>query len=322
MSTFRYRLRGVSPTSIDMLVEPGAGASAGLEARPPWATVTLADDAREPDLDEYMAGLGYVPDSTGPVVLVTVDHVMGAESIVLVDASAGAVDVTIPDITTRVGDELVVMKIDSSTNIVTVTPAGGDTIAGQATQTFTMRGQSLRILGDLTTTDWQVASSRRASDIIFDNAGTTIPGTTVQTAIGQIVNQDLTALETFTAGEALSVGDVVALNASSEVVRANSSIAGGNWRVVGVVQTAALIGAPVQVYTKFGASAETLFGAAPAAASNGQLVFLNSTSGQAALTPPTSNGNSIFTIGVLQGADGATATPTVIFRPQLIALRA
>lgn len=322
MSTFRYRLRGASSDALDTFVESGAGATVDLLARPPWTEVTLVDDSREPDLDEFMAGLGYVPDTTGPVVVVTADHVMGTESIVLVDASAGPVDITIPAVSSRVGDELVVMKVDSSSNAVTVTPTGGDTIEGQALQTFTMRGQTLRILSDDTTTDWHTVSSRRASDIVFDNTGTAIPGTSVQDALDQIVTQDLTAIETFTAGEGLAVGDLVALNAAGDVVRANSSIAGGSWRVVGVVRAAALVGAPVQVFTKFGASAMTRFAAAPAAASNGQFVFLNSSSGQAVLTPPTSSGNSVFTVGILQGANGVTTTPLVVFHPRLVALRA
>lgn len=321
MSTFRYRLRGASSSAIDTYVESGAGSTIDLLARPPWTEVTLVDDSREPDLDEFMAGIGYVPDTTGPVVVVTSDHVMGTESIVLVDASAGDVDVTIPAVASRLGDELVVMKIDSSSNSVTVTASGGDTIAGAPIQTFTMQGQSIRILSDEASTDWNLVGSRRASDIVFDNTGTTIPGTTVQDAIGEIVTQDLTAIETFVAGEALSTGDLVALNPAGQVVRANSSIAGGNWRVAGVVRAGVLMGASVEIYTKFGTSAMTRFGAAPAAASNGQLVFLNSTSGQAALTPPTSSGNSVFAIGILQGADGATSTPAVIFRPQLMALR-
>lgn len=322
MSTFRYRLRGASSDALDSFVEAGAGATVDLLARPPWTEITLVDDSREPDLDEFMANLGYVPDPVGPVVVVTVDHVMGTESIVLADASAGPINVTIPAVSARVGDEIVVMKIDSSSNAVTVTPSGGDTIEGQALQTFTMRGQALRILSDESSTNWHTVSSRRASDIVFDNTGSTIPGTTVQDAIGQIVSQDLTAVETFTAGEGLSVGDLVALNAAGDVVRANSSIAGGNWRVVGIVRVAALVGDPVQVFTKFGASAMARFAAAPAAASNGQFVFLNSSAGQAILTPPTSSGNSVFTVGILQGANGVTTTPLVVFHPRLVALRA
>lgn len=322
MSTFRYRPQGVSAYGIDTYVESGSGSTATIQARPQWATVTLTDDSREPDLDEYMRTLGYEPDPTGPVVVVTADHVMGTESIVLVDASAGPVDVTLPDISTRLGDELVVIKIDGTANAVTVTPFGGDTIDGDPVQTFTMRGQSFRVLGDDSSTDWQLVASRRATDIVFDNTGTSIPGTTVQDAVQQIVTQDLTAFETLVAGEGLSVGHPVVLDSSGEVIRASSSIVGDNWRVVGMVRTAALIGAPVEVFTKYGAIASGRFGAAPAAASNGQMVFLSSTTGQVSLLPPTATGNAVFSVGILQGADGVTLTPLIVFRPQLVALRA
>ena len=321
MSTFRYRLRGASEASLDTYVEAGSGATVDLLARAPWTEVTLVDDTREPDLDEFMAGLGYVPDTTGPVVLVTSDHVMGTESIVLVDATGGPVDVTIPTVGSRVGDELIVMKVDASSNLVTVVPSGGNTIAGQVTQVFSLQGQSFRVLSDALSTDWNLVASRRATDIVFDNTGSGIPGSNLQDALNQVVTQDITASEPFVAGEGLALGGVVVLNTLGEVIRANSSIAGDNWRVAGVARAAALIGANVQVFTKAGASASTRFAVAPAAASNGQLVFLNSTSGLASITPPTASGNSIFVVGILQGADGVSLTPTVIFRPQFVALR-
>lgn len=322
MSTFRYRLAGVSAGELDRLIEAGSGATTDLLARPPWTEVTLVDDTRETDLDEFMADLGYVPDTTGPVVVVTVDHIMGTESIVLVDATAGSVDVTIPLMAARFGDELVVMKIDASANAVTVLPSGGDTIEGQPLQIFTMQGQSFRIFGDdAGGTNWHVGASRRASDIVFDDTGTPYTASTVQAALTQVVTQDLTSIETFVAGENLAVGEVLALNAAGEVIRANSSIAGGNWRVLGVSRQAVLTGANVEVFTKFGSSPVAIFGAPPLAAQNGQIVFLASASGQATLTPPTSSGNSVFSIGILQGANGVTVTPTVLFQPHLFALR-
>jgi hypothetical protein len=127
--------------------------------------------------------------------------------------------------------------------------------------------------------------------------------------------------KTFTAGEALSVGDVLTLNASGDVVRANSSISAGLWEVIGVSTQAVLGGATVRVVTKSGTCPPVRFGAAPAGAFNGTLVFLDSTSGQATTTPPTAGGNTLFTVGTLQGADGISTTPTVVFRPQYLVQR-
>jgi len=125
----------------------------------------------------------------------------------------------------------------------------------------------------------------------------------------------------FTAGEALTTGDLLTFNTSGEVIRANSSIAGANWEVIGVANETVLSGATVQVVTTSGACPIVRFAAAPAGALNGRLVFISASSGLATATPPTTSGNTLFTIGTLQGADGATMTPTVLFRPQFIAHR-
>ena len=123
------------------------------------------------------------------------------------------------------------------------------------------------------------------------------------------------------AGEALTLGDLITLDIAGEAIRANSSIAAANWQVIGVSNETVLSGAAVQVVSKSGACPIVRFGAAPAGALNGSLVFISSASGLATTTPPTTSGNTLFTIGTLQGADGATMTPVVVFRPQFIAHR-
>lgn len=128
-------------------------------------------------------------------------------------------------------------------------------------------------------------------------------------------------VKSFTSGEALSVGDVLTLNAAGQVIRADASIAGGRWEVIGISKQAVAAFAPVQVYTKSGSCPNVRFGAPPAAALNGTLVFLDSVLGQASTTPPVGGGRTFFTVGTLQGADGITITPAVVFRPQFIAHR-
>lgn len=63
------------------------------------------------------------------------------------------------------------------------------------------------------------------------------------------------------------------------------------------------------------------FGAAPGGASNGSVVFLDSTAGQASLTAPTGGNNVIVLVGLLVGADGVTTTPEVVFDVQRVAGR-
>jgi hypothetical protein len=322
VSTFRYRLAGVSPEGLDTYIEAGSGASTELFARPPWTTVTLVDDTREPDLDEWMSRFGYVPDSTGPVVVVSADHTMGTESIVLVNATGGPVQVDIPLTAGRLGDELVVMKIDGSANAVTVTRTGADTIDGAVTQVLGQQGDSLRLLADEISTNWHISASRRARDITFDSSGLpTLTAVNVQDAIGDVISGDLTSIQVFTSGEALTAGDLLTLNSSGDVVRAVSSIGSASYEVIGVSSQTVGSGVSVQVVTHTGAMPNVRFTVAPAAAFNGRLVFLSASTGLASTSPPVTGGNVIFTIGTLQGADGATSTPVVVFRPQLIALR-
>ena len=137
------------------------------------------------------------------------------------------------------------------------------------------------------------------------------------------IDDALGALEakTFTAGEALTIGDLLTFDAAGDVVRANSSIAGALWEVIGVSAATVLSGVAVQVFTKSGTCPPVRFSVAPAGALNGTLVFLDSTSGLTTATPPTAVGNTLFTVGTLNGADGATTTPTLVFRPQFLVQR-
>jgi len=128
-------------------------------------------------------------------------------------------------------------------------------------------------------------------------------------------------IETFTAAQALAIGDLIALDAAGQAILANSSIAGGNWEVVGVATNAVPPGGTVQAITHGGSAVGVTFTVPPPAALNGQTAFLSATNGRATMTPPTTPGNSVFQVGVLQGADGVSPTPTVVFRPHFTALR-
>lgn len=323
MSTRRYRWVGTSSGDLDDIIEAGSGATLDFLQRTPWTEITVADATRDDDLDDFMAEQGYVVDTTGPTVVITSGpYVVGTEQVVLVDATTGPITVTMPLTTTRLGNDIQVQKIDASANAVTISRAGGETIDGVVTQTLSQQGDALWLIADSTNTEWQINQSRRSVDSTFDNTSTpTITADNVQDAIAEILNSDLTSIEVFTSGEALVVGDVLALDTAGDVIRANSSIATNNWEVIGISAEAVGAAVSVQVFTKSGSSPNTRFGAAPAAGLNGDLVFLDTTSGQATTTPPSLNGNAFFTIGTLRGADGATSTPTVLFRPQLIALR-
>ena len=129
---------------------------------------------------------------------------------------------------------------------------------------------------------------------------------------------DMGATVTVTSGEVLFLGDLLAFDSAGEVIRSSSNFAAGKWRLIGISKAAVILGASVDVATS-GELILVRFGSAPLASSNGDIVFMSSTVGEATLTPP-SSGNVRFVVGVLQGADGITTTPKVLFEPQFIAI--
>lgn len=322
MSTRRYRWVGAYDDDLNNIIEAGSGSTISFLQRTPWTEITVADATRDTDLDDYMARFGFVPDTTGPTIIVTASpHIVGTEQVILVDATAGPVTVLMPLTSTRLGNDIQIQKIDASANAVTVSRTGGDTIDGAVTQTLAQQGDALWLVADSTNSEWQINQSRRAIDITYDNSATTITANNVQDAIDEILNSGLTSIEIFVSGEALTAGDVLALDSTGDVIRADSSIGTANYEVIGVANETVGSGVPVQVVTHTGAVPNVNFTAAPGAGANGRLVFLSTSTGLASITPPGTSGNAIFTIGTLQGADGITTSPAVVFRPQLIALR-
>jgi hypothetical protein len=323
MSTRRYRWAGASSDDLNNIIEAGSGSTLDFLQRTPWVEATVVDATRDTDLDDFMAQQGYVVDTTGPTLVVTAGpYGVGTEQTVLVDATAGPITVTMPLASSRLGNDITVQKIDGSANSVTVTRTGADTIGGAISQVLDMAGDGFLLVADPVNSEWQISQSRRATDITFDSSGLpTITADNVQDAISDILTDDLGSIEVFTSGEALTVGDLLTLNSAGAVIRADSSIGTANYEVIGVSKETVGIGVPVQVFTHTGVVPPVRFTAAPAAALNGRLVFLSTSTGLASIAPPGGGGNAIFTIGTLQGADGISTSPTVVFRPQLIALR-
>lgn len=92
-----------------------------------------------------------------PIVTVNTNTVIAASDCrytILVDASAGAVQITLPAIATVEGREYRVSKIDTSNNVVTVKPNGAETISGLANVKLELRGETLDTQCD--NTQWWV----------------------------------------------------------------------------------------------------------------------------------------------------------------------
>lgn len=77
---------------------------------------------------------------------VAVDATIAAtDGTVLVDATAAAVEVTLPSAAANTGRIYNIKKIDATANMVTITPAGADTIEGLANADTDIPGENLQI---------------------------------------------------------------------------------------------------------------------------------------------------------------------------------
>jgi hypothetical protein len=70
-----------------------------------------------------------------------------SDYLILCDASAGAFVVSLPS-ATHVGKTLVIVKVDSTANAVTVTPFGNDTIEGASSKTLSAQYDKIIVTAD------------------------------------------------------------------------------------------------------------------------------------------------------------------------------
>jgi hypothetical protein len=128
----------------------------------------------------------------------------------------------------------------------------------------------------------------------------------------------VTGATQLTAGEAIAVADVLALDTSGKAVLASATYASGRSSVFGVSLQAASGAELFVAQTNHGRLVPLRFSAAPASANNGKPVWLDTTSGRGTLTPSNASGVVRFFLGYLQGADGAETAPDVLFSPQQV----
>jgi len=128
---------------------------------------------------------------------------------------------------------------------------------------------------------------------------------------------------TLTAGTAITAGALVTIeDTTGDAILADSNTGTSiDGLCIGIAAEGAAAAADVKVYTVPGALVPVNFAAAPAAARNGDPVYVSQTAGVATMTPPTGSGNVVYVVGILQGADGADTSPLVVYQPQFIAIR-
>jgi hypothetical protein len=125
-----------------------------------------------------------------------------------------------------------------------------------------------------------------------------------------------------TAGENLSDGSVLALGPDGLVYKADPSLllTDGLFNVCGVSRSAVIAGNTATVDADVMSAIPVRFGVAPLATSNGKVVYLSTTPGEASMAIPGA-GNAVFRMGILKDADGISPTPTVLLQLQLIAIQ-
>lgn len=97
------------------------------------------------------------------------------DEILLVDCTAGAITITLPDAVGNTGLSLYIKKIDSSGNAVTIATVNNQTIDGAATQTISTQWQTYQLkagIGAGTTQEWQSLSISTSGGGSSFNGGT------------------------------------------------------------------------------------------------------------------------------------------------------
>jgi hypothetical protein len=102
---------------------------------------------------------------------------------------------------------------------------------------------------------------------------------------------------------------------------ADMYLAPSQYDICGVALANASAGSSTVIFTGMGSTYSVLFLAAPSSTANGSRVWLSKVSpGYATLTPPGNGGWAQSFVGILQGGDGSTTTPKVLFQPRTVSL--
>lgn len=99
-----------------------------------------------------------------PVNVIADYEVQNGNYLILVDATAGPVTITLPDVESNYSTyntdhfTIGITKIDTSSNIVTIACQAGQTILNEATQTLLVDGEVINVIAEPSSTNWELAS--------------------------------------------------------------------------------------------------------------------------------------------------------------------
>lgn len=82
------------------------------------------------------------------VTPISANHTAAAGEIVLVDASAGDITVTLPPSSGEISNRIIIKRVDSSLNFVSIDGDSAETIDDELTQQLTVQWESITIVSD------------------------------------------------------------------------------------------------------------------------------------------------------------------------------
>ena len=119
--------------------------AASLGCRSPWE-VELAKLALENRIATYLQGGGAARGAYRSVT--TTGNVVSGDYLLICDATAGAITMTLPPAALVPGRIYVFKRVNSGANQVIVDPSGAETIDGAATHTLTPQWNALTIMSN------------------------------------------------------------------------------------------------------------------------------------------------------------------------------
>jgi hypothetical protein len=119
--------------------------AASLGCRSPWE-VELAKLALENRIAAYLQGGGATRGAYRSVT--TTGNVLSGDYLLICDATAGAITMTLPPAALVPGRIYVFKRINSGANAVIVDPSGAETIDGAATYTLSAQWNSVTIMSN------------------------------------------------------------------------------------------------------------------------------------------------------------------------------
>lgn len=126
--------------------------------------VYTSDDVLVDTLDNVFYGLPST--SFGVVQAKSADYtVLDTDDIILVNATSGAITISLPTASTIEGKTFTIVKTDATTNAVVVDPNLAETINGSATYTLGSQYSLIQVISD--GTNWYIGASSTGAQIIY-----------------------------------------------------------------------------------------------------------------------------------------------------------